>query len=89
LLEGGLVSLVRMVGVEWRKGKTLGGGVEEMTIKCDDCGTENLSSAEVCKKCGATLKPRLATVETPVKAEESKLPFIKRIIPRRSQAKKG
>ncbi|HHV61928.1 MAG TPA: hypothetical protein GXX51_04705 [Firmicutes bacterium] len=59
-----------------------------MAIKCPDCGTYNLTSAEVCKKCGASLGPTLS--ETPKTTTSApKLPFIKRIVPHRSQAKKG
>ncbi|HHY45851.1 MAG TPA: hypothetical protein GX506_00950 [Firmicutes bacterium] len=57
-----------------------------MAIKCPDCGAYNLSSAETCKKCGASLGPKLA--QTPETAQ-AKVPFIKRLIPRRGVTKKG
>ncbi|HHY97249.1 MAG TPA: hypothetical protein GX509_00775 [Firmicutes bacterium] len=57
-----------------------------MAIKCPDCGAYNLSSAETCKKCGASLGPSLVQK---TEAAPQKTPFIKRIIPRFGSTKKS
>jgi transcription initiation factor TFIIIB Brf1 subunit/transcription initiation factor TFIIB len=40
-----------------------------LAIQCPECGTYNITAAEVCKKCGAAFKAKLSRIE-PEKPEK-------------------